>query len=91
MREDSGSSPLIAGVPDVRERLHHDLTVVAGIGKRFLVAGHAGRENDLPAGRADRAVWLAHIHLSVFENENGILRVKHHELPESYWFTKTPL
>lgn len=26
----------------------------------------------------DRAVWLAHIHLSVFENKNGILRVKHH-------------
>ena len=25
-----------------------------------------------------RAVWLAHIHLSVFENKNGILRVKHH-------------
>ena len=70
--------PVDSRVPDVRERLYLDLTVVAGSGKRFLVAGHAGRENDLPAGRADRAVWLAHIHLSVFENKNGILRVKHH-------------
>ena len=65
-------------VPDVRERLYHDLTIVAGVRKRFLISGHAGRENDLPAGRTDRTVRFAHIHLTVFENENGILRGKSH-------------
>ena len=62
----------------MRERLYHDLTIVTGVRKRLLITGHAGCENDLPTGRADRAVRLTHIHLSVFENENGILRVKHH-------------
>ena len=70
--------PIDSRVPNMRERLYHDLTIVAGVRKRLLITGHAGRENDLPAGRADRAVRFTHIHLSVFENENGILRVKHH-------------
>ena len=70
--------PIDSRVPNMRERLYHDLTIVTGVRKRLLITGHAGCENDLPAGRADRAVRLTHIHLSVFENENGILRVKHH-------------
>ena len=62
-----------AGVADVRERLHHDLTIVARVGQCFLVAGHRGVEHDLRAGGSRGTEWLANVHLPVFKHENGIL------------------
>ena len=41
-----------AGVADVRGRHHDDLAVVAGVGQRLLVAGHAGGEDRLAEGLA---------------------------------------
>ena len=44
-----------AGVADVRLRHHRDLAVVGRIGEHFLVAGHAGVEDQLAGALADGA------------------------------------
>ena len=66
-----------AGIADVRERLHNDLAIVARIGERLLVSGHTGGEDDLTGRLAKGAVWLPHIYLSVFQNEDCIVLVIH--------------
>lgn len=66
-----------AGIADVRERLHNDLAIVARISERLLVSGHTGGEDDLTGRLAEGAVWLPHIYLSVFQNEDCIVLVIH--------------
>lgn len=46
------------GVADVRGGLHDDLPGVGRVGEGLLVAGHAGREDDLTERAAARAVGL---------------------------------
>ncbi len=70
--------PVDSRVPDVRERLHHDLPIVTGIGQSLLITGHAGREHDLASGLADRAVRVTHIHLPVLKYKHGVIRGKTH-------------
>ena len=60
-----------AVVADVRVGHRHDLAVVAGIGRDFLVAGHARVEADLAAGLADSAERVAVGDEPVFEGKNG--------------------
>ena len=66
-----------AGIADVREGLHDDLAIVARIGERLLVSGHAGGEDDLTGRPAQGAIRLPHIYLSVFQNEDCIVLVIH--------------
>ena len=61
------------GVADVREGLHHDLAVVARIGKRLLIAGHGRGEHNLSTGGPNGAVWFTDVDLPIFEDEHSIL------------------
>jgi hypothetical protein len=59
------------GVADVRCGLHHDLPGVRRVGQGLLVAGHAGREDDLAEGAPARAVGLTRESSPVLEDEDG--------------------
>ncbi len=59
-----------AGVADVRGRHDDDLPVVARVGEGLLVAGHAGREDRLSDGLAERAVGRASEGAAVLEHEH---------------------
>ena len=59
-----------AGVADVRGGLHHDLARVARVGQRFLVAGHARREDRFAEGLPRRAIGVAGEAAAVFEHEH---------------------
>ena len=60
-----------AGVADLRRGGHHDLAVVAGIGERLLVTGHAGGEHRLTEGLADGPERGAREDPSVLEDQYG--------------------
>ena len=60
-----------AGVADLRGGHDDDLAVVARVGERLLVAGHAGVEDGLAEGLADGAVGLAAEGAAVLEHEQG--------------------
>src|SRR5690606_14527057 len=57
-----------ARVADVRRRHDDDLPRVARVGDRLLVAGHAGREDDLTEALADGAVGDALVAAAVLED-----------------------
>ncbi|CFE48151.1 Uncharacterised protein [Mycobacterium tuberculosis] len=60
-----------AGVADLRRGGHHDLTVIAGIGQRLLITGHAGGKHGLPERLSGRAERPAGEHPAVFEDQYG--------------------
>ena len=75
---DAGGFRILAvhtGIADMREGLHHNLTVVARIGKSLLIAGHGSGEHDLAGRLAFGPVRLAYIYLTIFQNENGLILV----------------
>ncbi len=59
-----------AGVADLRRGGHDDLTVVAGVGQSFLVAGHAGAEHGLTEGLPDGAELDASEDAPVLEDQH---------------------
>ena len=60
-----------AGVADLRRRGHHDLPVVAGVGERLLVAGHAGGEHRLAERLPDGAERGAGEDPAVLEHQHA--------------------
>ena len=83
-----------AGVADVRGGHDDDLAVVAGVGQRLLVAGHAGGEDRLADRRPDRAVGLAPERPAVLEHEDRrstlCLSVQHGRVPRRNVATTRP-
>ena len=60
-----------AGVADLRRGGHHDLAVIAGIGQRLLIAGHAGGEHGFAERLADLAERRPGEDAAVFEHQYG--------------------
>ena len=60
-----------AGVADLRRGGDHDLAVIAGVGQRLLVAGHAGGEHRLAERLADRAERRAGEDPAVLEDQHA--------------------
>ena len=60
------------GVADLRGGGHHDLPVIAGVGQRLLVSGHAGGKDCLAEGLADRAERRPGEGAAVIENQHRL-------------------
>ena len=68
------------GVTDMWCGLHHDLTVVGGVGQCFLVPGHPGGEDDLSDGAPLSPVAAAPQGPAVLQNKEGgwaVARLRH--------------
>src|ERR1700722_3806668 len=61
-----------SGVADLRGGGHHDLPVIARVGQRLLVPGHAGGKNCLAESLADRAERGAGEGAAVIENQHRL-------------------
>src|SRR5690606_32051961 len=72
-----------SGVAVVRGGEHGDLPVVAGVGERLLVAGHAGAEHRLADGLTDRSVGVALEDTAVLEHQDRGGRGVHAPAPHT--------
>ena len=72
-----------AGVADLRCGGDDDLAVVAGIGERFLVAGHSGAEHRFAQGLSNRTEGGSAEHPSVFEDQycGAVVKAAHAFFP----------
>ena len=61
-----------SGVSDERAGHHHDLPLVGGVGKDFLVAGHPRVENDLAQDFALPGKDIPPVNTSILQDQQGL-------------------
>ena len=78
------------GVADLRGGGHHDLAVIAGVGQRLLVPGHAGGKDRFAKRLADRTERRSGECPAVFEDQHRLALAvfcdAHRCFPASGWF-----